>query len=38
VGVVVGTYSSMCIAAAYLVYAGLSAADMVIEMDQESRP
>jgi preprotein translocase subunit SecF len=38
VGVVVGTYSSMYIAAAYLVYAGLSAADMVIETDQESRP
>jgi preprotein translocase subunit SecF len=38
VGVVVGTYSSIYIAAAYLVYAGLSAADLVIDMEGEPPP
>jgi len=38
VGVVAGTYSSIYIAAAYLVYAGLSAADLIIEVDPEERP
>lgn len=38
VGVVVGTYSSIYVAAAYLVAAGLSAADLVTETDPEPQP
>lgn len=38
VGVVVGTYSSIYIAAAYLIYAGLSAADLIIESEGEAPP
>ena len=38
VGVVAGTYSSIYVAAAYLVYARLSAADLVVEIDHEERP
>ena len=38
VGVIAGTYSSVYVAAAYLVYTRLSAADLVIEVDGGSQP
>jgi preprotein translocase subunit SecF len=38
VGGVVGNYSTINVAAAYLVYAGLAAADLVIEVDGEESP
>lgn len=38
VGVVVGTYSSIYVAAAYLVMVKLSAADLIVEEDVESGP
>ncbi len=38
VGVVVGTYSSIYVAAAYLVMVQLAAADLVVEEDVESGP
>jgi preprotein translocase subunit SecF len=38
VGVVAGTYSSIYIAAAYLIYVGLSASDLIVETDTDERP
>ena len=37
-GVVVGTYSSIYVAAAYLVFSRLSAADLIVETEPEPQP